>query len=379
VQADPDARWMARALALAARGRYGASPNPMVGAVVLDANGNLVGEGFHSCFGAPHAEFVALAAASQRAEGGTLYVTLEPCAHTGKTPPCIDAIMSARIRRVVVATRDPNPVAGGGLERLAEAGMEIKLGVHGDSARRLNRRWLRHVQDGRPWVTLKAAVSLDGRIATRTGQSKWITGEKARRRSLELREEHDAILVGVATVIADDPLLTRRLGFNPSGSWRRIVLDSRLRTPIASRVVQELPEQTILVHGMDAPRSRQEALARCGVELLEAPTGHDDRIDLLSLLPRLAKRGIAALLVEGGAEVHGSFVDADLVDEVIFFVAPLIIGGVAPSAVAGLGASELALAHRLVFEEVVRHDLDLELRAVRSEAVAEEPDVHGVD
>ena len=372
---DADRRWMRRALELAARGRFGASPNPMVGAVVLDPDGRLVGEGYHASCGGPHAEVMALREAGERARGGSLYVTLEPCAHQGRTPPCVDAILSAGIRRVVAAMREPNPPAAGGLERLRAEGVDATLGSDGDRARSLNRRWLTWVQERRPWVTLKAAVSLDGRIATRTGQSKWITGDAARHRSLELREEHDAILVGVDTVIADDPRLTRRLGLNPRSDWTRIVLDSRLRTPTGARVVREDPDQTLIVHTSEASPDDRRRLADAGVGLLEIAANDQGRIDLHQLLERLGRRDVAALLVEGGAAVHGSFADAELVDEAVFFIAPLIIGGPAPAAVAGRGVADLELATRLRFESVARHGEDLELRAARPE----DGDVHRAD
>ena len=370
---DADARWMRRALELAARGRFGASPNPMVGAVVLDPQGHLVGEGFHARCGGPHAEIVALREAGDRARGGSLIVTLEPCAHHGRTPPCVDAILSAGISRVVAAMREPNPVAGGGLDLLRAEGVDAGVGVDSDRARALNRRWLTWVQERRPWVTLKAAVSLDGRIATRTGQSKWITGEPARRRSLELREEHDAIVVGINTVLADNPLLTRRLGLNPGESWTRVVLDSRLRTPTAAQVVQTSPEQTLIAHTSEAALTDRHRLEKSGVQLVEIGAGADGRVELHHLLEHLARRDVAALLVEGGSAVHGSFADAGLVDEAVFFIAPLLIGGSGPSAVAGRGVADLELATRLRFEGIERHGADLELRAIRPE----DEDVHG--
>jgi diaminohydroxyphosphoribosylaminopyrimidine deaminase/5-amino-6-(5-phosphoribosylamino)uracil reductase len=371
---DTDSGWMDRALELAARGRCGTSPNPMVGAVVLDAAGSLVGEGFHALFGGAHAEIVALDAAAERARGGTMYVTLEPCAHHGKTPPCTEAVVSAEILRVVVAMRDPNPEARGGIEDLRRQGVAVEL-CGAEVAKRaaaLNRRWLRWTRARRPWVTLKAAVSLDGRIATRAGESHWITGEAARRRGHELREEHDAILVGVGTVLADNPRLTRRLGLNPVAGWRRVILDSRLRTPSESVVVRHNPEMTTIAHTAAAPAANRERLFGAGIRLLELETA-SERVDLHGLLAHLAGDGVAALLVEGGAAVHGSFADAGLVDEAVFFVAPMLLGGPAPSAVAGTGVAKLDLAHRFQFERVGRCGPDLELHAV----TAGNGDVHG--
>jgi diaminohydroxyphosphoribosylaminopyrimidine deaminase/5-amino-6-(5-phosphoribosylamino)uracil reductase len=366
---------MNRAIELARLGRFGASPNPMVGAVVLDADGELVGEGFHARCGGPHAEISALAEAGDRAHGGTIYITLEPCAHHGRTPPCVEALVTADVARVVVATRDPNPTAAGGLDRLRAEGIEVTEGVGSDSGRILNRRWMRWAETRRPWVTAKAAVSLDGRIATRTGHSQWITGAAARNRGLELREEHDAILVGIETVLADNPRLTRRLGLNPGSAWRRVVVDSTLRTPDDAVVVADQPESTLIAHTAAGTETDRQRLDAAGVELVELPADQAGRVSIPALLDHLGARGITALLVEGGAAVHGSFFDQDLVDEVYFFIAPLVIGGEAPAAVAGLGADHLDAARRFVFESVERHDDDVELHGLRPE----EADVHGAD
>jgi len=366
---------MDRALELAALGRCGASPNPMVGAVIVDAQGNLAGEGYHAAYGGPHAEIVALADAGPRARGGTLYVTLEPCAHHGKTPPCADAILAAGLRRVVVALSEPTSQAGGGCDLLRAEGIEVHEGPGAERSRTLNRRWLHWVRYHRPWVTLKAAVSLDGRVATREGHSKWITGEGARERSLELREEHDAILVGVETILADDPRLTRRLGLNPVSGWRRIVLDSKLRTPTSAVIVQSQPESTLIYHTGEAPVEDRRRLREAGVELVELRAGDNGRVDIGAALDHLARREVAALLVEGGPTVHGSFNDAEMVDEVSLFIAPFIIGGEGPPAIGGRGIATLEAAQRLVFEDIDRHGEDLEIRAVRPE----EADVHGAD
>ena len=251
----------------------------------------------------------------------------------------------------------------------------MNQGLGAERSRILNRRWLHWVRHHRPWVTLKAAVSLDGRVATREGESKWITGEAARERGLELREEHDAILVGVETILADDPQLTRRLGLNPISGWRRIVLDTRLRTPTDAVVVRTRPEATVIAHTAEAGIEDRRRLREAGVELVELKADDDGRVDLGALLDHLARREVAALLVEGGPTVHGSFNDADLVDEIILFIAPFVIGGDAPSAVAGTGVATLEAAQRLCFEDIDRHGDDLEIRAVRPE----EANVHGVD
>jgi diaminohydroxyphosphoribosylaminopyrimidine deaminase/5-amino-6-(5-phosphoribosylamino)uracil reductase len=366
---------MDRALELAERGRCGASPNPMVGAVILDSAGGLAGEGYHAVFGGPHAEVAALEQAGPRAQDGTLYVTLEPCSHHGKTPPCVEAILKSGIGRVVIALADPTPAAGGGADRLRAEGVEVSEGTGAEQARNLNQRWLHWARFHRPWVTLKAAVSMDGKVATREGDSMWITGAEARNRGLELREEHDAILVGVETVLADDPRLTRRLGLNPTQGWRRIILDSRLRTPSEATVVQTEPETTLIAHTGEATAEDRRRLREAGVEMIELRAGDDGRVDLEALLDELGRREVAALLVEGGPTVHGSFNDAELVDEMALFMAPILIGGAAPSAVAGRGIAALDSARRFEFESIGRHGDDFEIRAV----LHEDSDVHGSD
>ncbi|MFV2072532.1 MAG: bifunctional diaminohydroxyphosphoribosylaminopyrimidine deaminase/5-amino-6-(5-phosphoribosylamino)uracil reductase RibD [Thermoanaerobaculales bacterium] len=366
-ETSQDSRWMKRALELATRGRCGASPNPMVGAVVLDSEGLLIGEGWHASCGGPHAEIVALGEAGDRAHGGTLYVTLEPCAHHGKTPPCVDAILAAGMRRVVFAIPDPNLAATGGADHLRVEGIEVHEGPGAGGAKLLNRRWLHWAQHRRPWVTVTASISLDGRVAGREGRSQWITGPTARDRAMELREEHDAILVGVGTIIADDPPLTRRPGINPTGSWRRIVLDSHLRTPSEAAVVRQQPETTLIVHTADVASEDRRRLSASGVELTELAARDGGGINLIVLLESLGQLEITALLVVGGPTVHGSFADDDLIDEIVFFVAPVLIGGDAPAAVAGRGVADLDMARRFRFESVDHHGADLEIRAVRPE------------
>jgi diaminohydroxyphosphoribosylaminopyrimidine deaminase/5-amino-6-(5-phosphoribosylamino)uracil reductase len=373
VRTHPDSHWMKRALELASFGQFGASPNPLVGAVVLDKDGAKIGEGYHRAYGRAHAEVVALDEAGDDAVGGTLYVTLEPCAHHGKTPPCVEAILKAKIRRVVIALGDPNPVAAGGIVRLEEAGIEVDVGIGYDTARHLNRRWLKFVDRRTPWVTMKAAVSLDGRIATKTGHSKWITGPEAREHGRSLRENHDAILVGVDTVIADDPQLTRRLSLNPDTRLKRIILDSKLRTPLHSHIVRSQPELTLLAHTAEATDISRRAFAESGVGLIELPADEGGRVDLFLLMKRLGENNVSALLVEGGAQVHGSFADADLVDEAVFYIAPMIIGGNAPSAIAGLGVGQLEMAARFVYEDIDKLGDDMMLRAIRRQ----DDDVHG--
>jgi diaminohydroxyphosphoribosylaminopyrimidine deaminase/5-amino-6-(5-phosphoribosylamino)uracil reductase len=333
-----DDRFMARALELAARARGLTSPNPLVGAVIV-RDGVAVGEGFHRAAGEPHAEVDALGAAGADARGATMYVTLEPCAHHGRTPPCAPALGAAGIRRVVVATDDPNPlVAGRGYDVLMAAGIEVVRGVLERHAVVMNRMFLTAMRERRPHVTLKAAASLDGKIADAQGASKWITGDAARAHAHQLRSEVDAIVVGIGTVLADDPALTVRL----EGRWPReplrVVLDSSARTPTSARLIQGATSSRALIAvGADAPEARVRALEATGAQLVRCPDPNG-RVSVAALLTELFARDVRGLLVEGGAEVAASFVDAGLVDRVAMFLAPLIVGGrEAPSLVGGAG------------------------------------------
>jgi len=343
-----DEKYMQMALELARRAAGRTSPNPMVGAVLV-RDGRVVGRGYHARAGTPHAEIHALREAGELAEGATLYVTLEPCCHYGRTGPCTEAIIEAGVARVVAAMTDPNPrVAGRGLERLRRAGVEVAVGVLEAEARRLNEVFIKYMTTGLPFVVLKAAMSLDGKIATRTGRSRWITGGEARARGHALRDRYDAILVGVNTVLADDPALTARL---PDGAGRdpvRIILDSRARTPPGAKViVQQSAAPTLVAVTPDAPADRVAALERAGASVLVVP-GESPRVDLKALLIELARREITSVLVEGGGEVHASFLAGGLVDKVVWFIAPLIIGGrEAPGPVGGEGPADLQEAVRL--------------------------------
>jgi diaminohydroxyphosphoribosylaminopyrimidine deaminase / 5-amino-6-(5-phosphoribosylamino)uracil reductase len=353
---------MRRALELAARARHRTSPNPMVGAIVLDRSGEFAGEGFHARAGEPHAERQALERAGTGARGGTLYVTLEPCSHQGRTPPCADAVVAAGISRVVVAMVDPDPrVAGQGISRMTKAGIAVEVGLEENEARRLNRFYVKHRTTGLPWVTARFGTSLDGKIATATGESRWITSEAARLESHRLRQEHDAILVGAGTVVADDPELTNRL---PEAARQplRVVLDSTLRIPPKAKVLTGLETSpTLVVTTAQANEKAVAELRRSGAEVVAVgATGPEQRTDLRQLLQLLGDRGILSVLVEGGAEVNGAFFDDHLVDGVVAFLAPVIIGGKeAPSAVGGRGAQALADAFRLTGLEVARIGDDL--------------------
>ena len=340
-----DERWMTRAIELARTADYRTSPNPMVGAVVLDRDGNVAGEGFHAAKGSAHAEEVALAAASRKAEGGTIYVNLEPCTHSHRSTPCADAILAAGIRRVVVAMTDPDErMRGAGIARLRSAGLEVDVGASGPTAQLLNEYYVTHRTTGRPFVSLKFAMSLDGKIATRTGESRWITGERARNHGHELRHMHDAILVGVNTVIKDDPQLTTRIqGRDDARQPIRVVLDTRLRTPKNARV---LGERTLIATTSGSDMD-------CA-EIVRLPPGPDGRVPIDLLLDELGQRGILSLLVEGGAQTHASFLAAGLVNKVYAYVAPKLIGGSEASGpVGGGGIERLADAITLRATDVV--------------------------
>ncbi len=329
---------MRRALELAEQASGLTSPNPLVGAVVV-REGEVVGEGYHRGAGEAHAEVDALSAAGERARGATLFVTLEPCAHWGRTPPCAPQVAAAGIRRVVAALTDPNPrVAGRGLTILREAGVEVVVGLLADEAQRQNRAFLTAVRLGRPHVTLKIAMTLDGKIADREGASRWITGAAARLEAHRLRSQSDAILVGIGTVLLDDPELTVRLGRSWPREPYRVVLDVSARTPAEARVVRAgTPARTLVMVGHDAPPERIARLSAAGVVVVRGPERHG-HVDLETVLAELHKREVRALLVEGGAEVHGALLEAGVVDRVAVFLAPLLLGGRgALSAIGGLG------------------------------------------
>ena len=316
---------MRLALELAAKGGGKTRPNPMVGAVVV-ANGRVVGSGYHRRAGGPHAEVVALRQAGARARGATLYVSLEPCAHTGRTPPCVEAVLRSGVRRVVAAMVDPNPLnRGRGIRRLKSRGLQVKAGVLEGAARRLNELFVNRMEKGRPFVTVKMAQSLDGKIATRAGQSRWITGPKARRWVHRLRSEVDAILVGIRTVLKDDPRLTVRSGGVKGAAPLKVILDSKLRTPPKARIFSSCGPVLIAATAA-APRAREKRLVRAGAEVVRLPS-RGGRVDLKALLKELAQREISHLLIEGGGETIASAFQARAVDRVAWFISPRIIGG----------------------------------------------------
>jgi len=325
-----DKRFMKMALELAAKGLGFTSPNPMVGAVIVK-DGNVVGKGYHKAAGQAHAEVNAIDDAGMDANGATLYVNLEPCNHTGKTPPCTEKILSAGIRRVVAAMSDPNPdVRGGGLDYLKSRGLKVAIGVCEDQARRLNEVFIKYVKTKRPFTIIKCAATLDGRIATRTGDSKWVTGEAARKFVHRLRHAVDAIMVGVNTVIRDDPMLTTRLngalqkkGLDPT----RVVLDTWLRIPESAKLLRPGSDSdTLIICGPSVSGAKRGRLEKQGVKVMESPL-KDGLIDLDGLIDRLGALGLTSLLIEGGSRVIASALAAGIVEKILFFFAPKILGG----------------------------------------------------
>jgi diaminohydroxyphosphoribosylaminopyrimidine deaminase/5-amino-6-(5-phosphoribosylamino)uracil reductase len=359
-----DSAHMRAALGLARRGLGNAWPNPAVGCVIVRES-RVVGRAVTAPGGRPHAETLALDMAGAQAQGATAYVTLEPCCHHGRTPPCTDALIAAGVARVVIGSRDVDPrVNGAGAARLREAGIDVREGVLSEAADDINAGFFSRVRDGRPLVTLKLASTLDGRIATHTGESRWITGQSARRAAHAMRGRHDAVLVGIGTVLTDDPELTCRIaGFRPV-PLVRVVADSHLRLPLTSRLVisaRQTPSWIILRNGADPARRR--ALADLGLTLLDVP-GSDAGVDLGRGLEALAERGITRLLVEGGGQLAASLLRADLIDRIAWFHAPAVMGADGWPAALPFGVSRLADMPRFVRHaaSTVGEDMLTELR-----------------
>lgn len=340
-----DQRCMGMALRLARRAAGRTSPNPMVGAVVV-RDRRVVGRGHHARAGADHAEVAALREAGAAARGATLYVNLEPCGHFGRTPPCAGAVIESGVARVVVGMIDPNPaVAGRGVQALRDAGVRVDGPVREEECRRLNEAFVKHVTRGLPFVTLKLAASLDGRIATATGDSRWVTGPAARRYVHRLRNELDAVMVGSGTVLADDPQLTCRLprGRDPL----RVVLDRRLRTPPTAKLVtQPHPEKTVLVTGNDAPADRAKRLEDLGVQVWRFPVSRG-RISFRRVLRKLARAGVLSVLLEGGAVTAARAISEKAVDKVLCFYAPKLIGAEGLPMMGDLGIERMRRAPKL--------------------------------
>lgn len=360
---ETDHRLIKRALELAAKGIGQVSPGPLVGCVIASPDGEVLGEGFYVYEKVKHAETYALEQAGARAQGATAYVSLEPHAHHGRTPPCTDALIKSGITRVVAPIEDPNPkVSGKGFAHLRSAGVEVSVGLLAREAGKVNEKYLHYMHTGRPFVHLKLAASLDGKIATRTGDSRWITGVESRARVHELRHEYDAILVGAGTVMADDPLLTDRSGKKRHRPLVRIVLDESFKTPFESQLMQTAKESPLLIFTGDAVPSSKSDDSGQTQGAFEIVRQKDKGRDLSLVLDELGKRSIQSVLVEGGAKVAGKFLDAGLVNKVSFFIAPIIIGGrEAPTAIGGNGAETLADAIELHDIEITRRGEDLEI------------------
>jgi len=355
-----DRRMMARALELAAKGVGRVSPGPLVGCVLVSAAGSVIGEGFYVYEDIKHAETVALEQAGRNAAGSTAYVSLEPHAHHGRTSPCTDALIAAGVRRVVAPIEDPNPkVSGRGFAHLRTAGLDVCCGLMAREAERLNEKYFHFMKTGRPFVHLKLATSLDGKIATRTGDSRWITGEPARLKVQQLRHEYDAILVGAGTASADDPLLTDRSGLARRRQLVRVILDDGLLLKPKSQLAESATEFPLLVFtNPNSDVSRKSELEKAGVEIFSDPAGRD----LHRVLAELGSRALQSVLVEGGANVAGALLNAGLVDKVTFFIAPRLIGGrEAPSAIGGPGVERLRDAVDLEDVEIVKWGSDFEI------------------
>ena len=340
--------YMKAALRLARRGIGRVSPNPLVGAVLV-RGGTIVGTGYHRFFGGPHAEVHALEKAREKARGADLYINLEPCSHFGKTPPCADALIAAGVRRVFIGMQDPNPlVSGKGIKKLREAGIFVETGIREHECRQLNEAFIKYITRQIPFVYLKLAATLDGKIATAGGDSKWITCDASRAFVHRLRSEVDAIMVGIGTVLEDDPLLTARPAFGAGKNPLRVIVDSRLRTPHGSKLLhtaRAVPTIIATCSG-SAPR-RQKALKQRGADILETAPRRG-RVDLLKLMKKLAQRGITTVLIEGGSELSATALQAGIVDKILFFYAPKIIcGEKALPMIGGQGVHKISCAVRV--------------------------------
>jgi len=352
-QREVDERHMARCLELALRYKGRTAPNPIVGCVIVNAAGDVIAEGAHRGAGQAHAEIDALDKLGGKAHGSTMYVSLEPCNHHGRTPPCAPAVRASEVSRVVVGTEDPVEGHGGGIELLRRAQIAVSVGVLRDACERANRPWLTFVEKKRPAFVLKAAITLDGKICTVSGQSKWITGEAARADVHRLRTENEAVMVGIGTVLEDNPHLTSRIanGRDPV----RVVLDSKLRTPTDAHLLRKNRDtggpRVIIACADDAAASREKALVAKGAEVWRCKTHRNGRIDMHPLAQRLAEQEIMGVLVEGGGEVHAYLLQQRLCDQLVLYVAPKIVGGPAKSWVGGKGLRSMASAIQLVYEE----------------------------
>lgn len=356
-----DQYYMKLALDLAISTKGQTTPNPSVGAVIVK-NNQLVGLGAHLKAGEPHAEVHAIQMAGEKTKDATMYVTLEPCSHFGRTPPCSDLVIQSGIKRVVIASTDPNPrVSGKGIEKMRKAGLQVEIGLLKEEADQINQVFYHYIQTGLPYVTLKTATSLDGKIATKEGESKWITSKEAREDVHYFRHTHDAILVGVNTVLKDNPSLTTRMiggGKNPT----RIILDTHLRTPIDSNIVTDLQSETLIVTGSEVNEARVIPFKEKGISILRM---NSPAINIKDMLMEIGKRGISSIFVEGGAEIHGSFLKEHAFQQIITYIAPKLIGGrTAPSSFGGDGIAKIDHAINLEISDIKRIGNDLRITAI---------------
>ncbi len=367
---DQDLIYMKRALELSKKGQCLTCPNPMVGAVIVK-DGQIIGEGWHHGPGLPHAEIEALKACRTDPKGSTMYVTLEPCNHYGRTPPCSEAIIKAGIGEVKFAISDPNPVAGGGAERLRRAGIKTQVGLGREEALELNRKFLHFCLTGRPWVVMKAAMSLDGKIATAGGDSQWITGERSRKLVHKLRAEVNSVLVGSGTLLADDPQLSNRMYKPSTRQPLKVLLDSKLQATQEHRIVAERPGDLIIFCTNQAPIDKEEELRTLGVRIIRQETAEE--VNLADALASLGQIGVQSVLVEGGSSIFTSFWELGLVNEYYLFYGPFFIGGRAsPGVLGGNGLISLTKAERLVIESVKKIDSDILVHGYKSTSVNSE-------
>jgi diaminohydroxyphosphoribosylaminopyrimidine deaminase/5-amino-6-(5-phosphoribosylamino)uracil reductase len=346
---------------LAEKGRGRTSPNPMVGAVLVK-EGQVVGKGYHRRAGADHAEMVALKQAGEKAKGATLYINLEPCCHQGLTPPCVDKLIEAQLSRVVVAMLDPNPkVKGRSIRLLQQAGIQTEVGLMEDRARFQNEVFLKYVTTNLPFVILKIALSMDGKIATKTGDSKWVTSEPSRQYVHKLRDEVDATCVGIGTIIRDDSRLTTRLTHKKGRDPIRVVVDSLLKVPLRANIfTQKSNASNIIVTTKNAFFKRKREIEKTGSRMLVVRTRGRNKVDLTHMVQELGKLGITSLMIEGGAEIAASAIQEGIVDKVIFFISPKIIGGkTAPGPVGGEGVAKMSEAIRLSHIRTKRYGEDI--------------------
>ena len=353
-------KFMKIALSLAAKGKGLTSPNPMVGAAIVKKE-KIVGSGFHSKAGTPHAEIIALENAGEKAKGSTLFINLEPCVHFGKTPPCCEEVIKSGIRKVIVAMKDPNPlVDGSGIKKLKNYGIEVVLGIMEKEARELNEAFIKSIKTKTPFVIMKSAMSLDGRIATRSGKSKWITGKESRRYVQELRAKVDGIMVGIGTVLKDNPRLTLRTGKIKRTLPAKIVIDSSLKIPIKAKLFSSEPTTKVIIAATNkASRKKIESLRKTGIDIIQTEA-NKGKGNLKKLTRELYKKGIMTILLEGGSELNASAIREGIVDKVFYFYAPILIGGSdAKGMMGGDGVDTIQDAKKIDIKEVKRIGKDL--------------------